>query len=233
MTIRDIVFNARIALGEWPFPHRAIERLRPEVRNRLTLRDTRIVIEGFPRSANSFAYHAFLYAQEKNWGGHIAHHVHVPSQFKVANRYGVPVLILIRNPVDTTVSLRTRHTHLSSKGVLCGYIRYYSSLKKHIEDFVFGSFCTATSSFGKLIEVVNKKYNKNFEVFEHNEEKELKIMDIVKKSNKKSGLRENQVGVPSEEKDEVKDKYRQEVKSCGRLVKKAERIFCEVENRSI
>lgn len=233
MTIRDIVFNARMALGEWPLPHRAIERLRPEVGNRLTRRDTRIVIEGFPRSANSFAYHAFLYAQEEGWDGHIAHHVHVPSQFKVAARYDVPVLILIRNPVDTAVSLRVRHTHLSSKGVLRGYIRYYSSLQDHIEKFVFGSFCTATSSFGKLIENINKKYGKSFGIFDHNKENESSVIKTVKQSNEKSGLKKKQLGVPSEKKKEVKGKYRKEVNRCGKLVKKAKKYFGYVESRSI
>ena len=80
---------------------------------------TEIVIEGFPRSANSFAVNAFVLAQGRPV--HVAHHVHAAAQVLAAGRAGVPAILLIREPTDAIVSyllwqphLRPRHAVASS-----------------------------------------------------------------------------------------------------------------------
>src|ERR671920_2182155 len=63
--------------------------------------DTQLVIEGFPRSGNSFARRAFIMAQdEPQIKNHIAHHLHVPAQVVQAARWQIPTLVLIRRPRD-------------------------------------------------------------------------------------------------------------------------------------
>src|SRR5918999_5771267 len=64
-------------------------------------RDTEIVIEGFPRSANSFAVAAFARAQGRK--PKIAHHVHAPAQVIAAARAGIPAIVLIRNPEEAVL----------------------------------------------------------------------------------------------------------------------------------
>nr|MBA2566441.1 hypothetical protein [Thermoleophilaceae bacterium] len=53
---------------------------------------TRVVIEGFPRSANSYTFLAF-----RGWnpGVRIGHHLHTPLQVTLAVRLGVPCAVLI------------------------------------------------------------------------------------------------------------------------------------------
>lgn len=62
-------------------------------------RGTDIVIEGFPRTGNTFAVVAFKNVQDRNY--QIAHHLHIISQVKKAVSNNVPVIVLVRNPVDT------------------------------------------------------------------------------------------------------------------------------------
>lgn len=79
-------------------------------RARLTRADTELVIEGFPRSGNSFSVFAF-----SNFGAdalRLAHHVHSPSLIVLAARYRLPAVVLIRAPDDAvTASLANIRTH--------------------------------------------------------------------------------------------------------------------------
>jgi hypothetical protein len=59
-------------------------------------------IEGFPRSGNTLAVHAFV---DQNPGVRLAHHVHLPAQVEKAVRSELPCAVLIRDPVDTLTSL--------------------------------------------------------------------------------------------------------------------------------
>jgi pimeloyl-ACP methyl ester carboxylesterase len=54
--------------------------------------ETDVVIEGFPRTGNTFAVTAFVMAQPGFVS--VAHHVHVPAQVISAERLGVPALLL-------------------------------------------------------------------------------------------------------------------------------------------
>src|SRR5437773_3659904 len=64
--------------------------------------DTEIVIEGFPRSATSFAVAAFRLAQDREVV--VGHHVHSPAQVIEAVRRGVPAIVLVREPEEAALS---------------------------------------------------------------------------------------------------------------------------------
>ena len=67
--------------------------------------DKLVVIEGFPRSGNSFARRAFIMAQDETFDvTRIAHHLHVPAQVIRAARWRIPTLVLIRRPKDAVLS---------------------------------------------------------------------------------------------------------------------------------
>jgi hypothetical protein len=66
-------------------------------------RSTELVIEGFPRSANSTTVHGFMADQDRPVA--IAHHKHHASQILRAVRWGIPAVVLVREPADTIVSL--------------------------------------------------------------------------------------------------------------------------------
>ncbi|HEX7247504.1 MAG TPA: hypothetical protein VF351_05320, partial [Actinomycetota bacterium] len=61
--------------------------------------DTQVVIDGFTRSASTFAVIAFQLAQDDHV--RLAHHLHAPAQLLAATRAGLPTLMPIRPPRDT------------------------------------------------------------------------------------------------------------------------------------
>jgi hypothetical protein len=69
----------------------------------LVTRDTDLVVEGFPRSANSFTFHAIRDSQPRELK--IATHTHSATQVIVAVRWGIPCMILLRDPIDAVVGI--------------------------------------------------------------------------------------------------------------------------------
>lgn len=123
-------------------------------------RSTDLVIEGFPRSANTYALVAFRLAQRRPV--RIAHHVHGPSQIWAAIRWNVPVLLLVREPGLAVASLLVRYPKLSPKTCLENYIRFYKPLLESRGAFVVGSFIMVTKSFPTVIRQVNRVFGTAF-----------------------------------------------------------------------
>lgn len=128
---------------------------------------TEVVIEGFPRSGNSFAVEAFRFAQARRVS--IAHHLHVPAQVIAAARMHVPALVLIRRPEDALVSYSVRAPHLPLAAIARHYLRFYSGIHRHRRAFVVADFDEVTSDFGAVIRRVNVRFRSRFEEFPHTE----------------------------------------------------------------
>lgn len=141
-------------------------------------KNTAIVIEGFPRSANSFAVGAFQSAQTHAVA--IANHLHAPAQTLRAARLKIPNILLIRPPVDTVLSLRSLNFQTteklgsyhpvldaSIKTYLIQWIRFYARVKPFHDDYVIGLFDEVTSDFTAVIDRVNRRFSTSFELFDH------------------------------------------------------------------
>src|SRR5689334_19049404 len=99
----------RLSVNPWIFL--PLSKVRPSLRGyddppRAVSRGTEIVIEGFPRSANTFAVVAFRLAQQREI--EIAHHLHAAAQIKHAINLKVPVIVLIREPSDAILSVAVK-----------------------------------------------------------------------------------------------------------------------------
>ena len=55
-------------VGQHPKLYRGLSALHPTLRRRFVSADTDLVIDGYPRTANTFAYHAFLWPQGLVYG---------------------------------------------------------------------------------------------------------------------------------------------------------------------
>lgn len=74
----------------------------PRLRPRRVSRSTDLVIEGFPRSANTYALVAFEHA---NGTAHrVSSHLHTPESVRRAVRLRLPVVLLVRDPAEVLVS---------------------------------------------------------------------------------------------------------------------------------
>jgi len=131
-------------------------------------RRTQIVIEGFPRCANTFSVRAFRYAQRNPV--RLAHHLHAPAQIIAACRWSVPALVLIREPDAAVVSYVTRETHIDLTQALKDYIRFYRAIMPWRRDFVLAEFKDVISDFGSVIARINARFGTAFELFDHSRE---------------------------------------------------------------
>ncbi len=138
---------------------------------------TEIVIEGFPRSANSFAVAAFARAQGRK--PNIAHHVHAPSQVMAAARAGMPAIVLIRNPEDAVLEYVIKKPAITIAQALRGYARFYEPLFRYRWAFVPGVFDEVTKDFGSVIRRVNERFGTAFREFEHTEENARATLDEI------------------------------------------------------
>src|SRR5205814_3293356 len=93
-------WEVRTFLGRYPAIALPLLRARGGDGFLAPIRDeTEVVIEGFPRSGNTFAVAAFHYAQRPR-DVKIAHHAHVPAQLLSAVRLGLPAVVLVRDPEE-------------------------------------------------------------------------------------------------------------------------------------
>src|SRR5215218_10457232 len=100
--------------------------------------DTQVVIEGFPRSGNSFARRAFIMAQDETFDvTSIAHHLHVPAQVVRAAQWRILSLVL-RDPISVDQALKY-------------YISFYETSEKYRDAFVLGRFEEVTEDFGQVM----------------------------------------------------------------------------------
>ncbi len=167
---------------------------------------TEIVIEGFPRSANSFAVNAFMLAQRRPV--RVAHHLHAPAQVMAAARAGVPAVVLVRAPRDAIVSYLRWQPHVGVRQAARNYLSFYRSVAQHHEHFVAADFEQVTSDFGAVIRRVNARFGSAFVEFDHSEENVRLCFDAIERQSRaqRGDLLETVVARPSAERRALKAK---------------------------
>lgn len=132
-----------------------------------------LVIEGYPRSANSFAVRAFLF--DNGWQRvTIATHCHRAAHVVLATKWNVPTLVLIRHPEKAIVSYLAlgvqkkffqadRMTHKEKlrwvRYNTQRYFNFYKTIQPYREKYVLAEFKEVTENFGQVIRRVNKKFS--------------------------------------------------------------------------
>lgn len=135
------------------------------------------VIEGYPRSANTFATYAFLEVQ----GSHVrlGNHYHSPAQFVRARRYGVPAMLLLRKPLDAALSVVIYNRKIDAEEALIRYITFHRPLLPLADSFVIAPFEEVTTDFGRSIGRLNGRFGTAFAPFRHEEETQKQVFDRI------------------------------------------------------
>lgn len=152
--------------------------------------NTQLVIEGFPRSANSFSVAAIQSIQPKPL--RIASHLHAAAQVIRAADLYIPTLVLIRPPEDAIISLKSLELEISYrfnidypgwgaclKSYLKAWIKFYSQVLPYKNYYVIGLFDEVIHDFGAITKRINKRFQTNFVVFQHTRENVNKIHKVV------------------------------------------------------
>jgi hypothetical protein len=99
--IKNLYRHIRIFIKETPILYSVIAKnLSDEAR--MVDKHTEIVIEGFQRSGNTFAW--FLVKELYGYKVDIAHHTHSVANLKLAIKYNKKLIVIIRDPLDSLTS---------------------------------------------------------------------------------------------------------------------------------
>jgi hypothetical protein len=213
--------------GKHPAAFYGLYRLTRKDQARVVTPDTQLVIEGFPRSANSFARVAFNRAQSERV--RIANGLHVPAQVIRAARWRIPTLVLIRNPKDAVLSLVIRDP-ISVDQALRYYVSFYETAEKYRDAYVLGLFEEVTGDFGRVIRRMNEKFGTTFSAFDHNEQHVDEVFARVERNSKKRFGKtswENKVSRPFASRERLKREVGYELQSPRRraLISRAETVY--------
>lgn len=221
-TIARAKYHAQLRLlqSSWGL---AAMGLRPKYRPLVVGPRTDVVIEGFPRSANTFATVAFQMAQSGPVS--VAHHLHSPMQVVWAVRWCVPCLVLLRNPDDAVSSLIVRHPYIGARLAYEAYARFYERIVPIVDHCVLGPFGSVTSDFGSIIEAMNRRYGTGFAPFEHSDANVARCFALVEELDRAdSGLvtvSERTVARPSATRETIK-------KQVGDQIQRVENDACRL-----
>jgi len=166
--VANLVYSAKVFVAARPAF--AVVTARARRPNLALRRDTDVVIEGFPKSANSFVTHAFRMPQDRPLK--ITHHTHAAGVVITACRRRIPAHVLIRQPLDAASRIALVRPHISLRLLLRGWISFYRPLLPWQGRFAVGSFEEVTNDLGAVMTAMNERLGTRFVPFEHTPENE-------------------------------------------------------------
>jgi hypothetical protein len=217
----------QIYAGKHPSAFYGLYRLARKDQARVVTPDTQLVIEGFPRSANTFARVAFNSAQGER--ARIAHGLHVPAQVIRAARWRIPTLVLIRKPKDAVLSFAIRDP-ISVDQALRYYLSFYETVEEYRNAYVLGLFEEVIEDFGEVIRHINDRFGTIFSPFIHDEQNvEGVFARIERNSRKRFGEMslENKASRPFAARERLKRKVEYDLEDPKRrgLISRAETVY--------
>lgn len=174
---RRALRRGRELLGDHTLFLPLVLALTPEGFSRRITRRTDVVIEGFPRSGNTFAVWALRLSQPKP--PVIASHVHVPAQVKLAVRRNLPTLVVVRAPVDAVASLIVAAPHVRIAAGLREYAHHHEQLLPLRSHILVARFEDVTTDFGAVTQRLNLRFGTTFAEFAPSEENNRNVFDAI------------------------------------------------------
>ena len=134
---------------------------RGRLRHRRIQPTTRVVIEGFPSSGNTYARQAFLLANPTVSIDDVCSHTHVARVVVKGVRAGVPCIVLAREPKEAVASTVQRF-HDPLANCFDHYTRYYRRLLPLRDQFIVAPFPTAMANFRGVLKLCDERYGVDF-----------------------------------------------------------------------
>lgn len=142
LVTRDAYRRLRGRLSRQPARFQSSPRVIPSTRDapgappswrgrKLVTKDTDLVIEGFPGSANSFVANAVRAAIDQP--ANVESHFHHGVQLTRAVAFGVPTVVLVRPPRDACRSLKTKSPNLVDALIVLRWLHYHRAVLRHLD----------------------------------------------------------------------------------------------------
>ena len=192
--------------------------------------DSDIVVEGYPRSANTYAVAALRLTNGNSL--RMAHHVHGPGQITLGVYYGVPTIVLLRTPVDAVASLVQRYPFLPARIALKNYISFYKPLIQVADKVVIAEFREVINDMESVLKRVNRKYDAGLAVPDIGE-LQIQIKELVNEMDRRDrnskSVNSNTVALPNAARKESGDNIKQHIHTVAEdLVLQANDIYSKL-----
>lgn len=169
--ISRLRYNLTIWSTRSPSLYYALRRLTGRMNDRCVTADTDIVIEGFPRSANSSTAHAFIDRQPVEIK--VAHHLHHVAQLLKGIQLGLPCVALIRDPKSAILSMKSLVVEAAERegrenivepfeDTIRAWLTFYEALEPRLDHIVIAPFPEAIQSVETVVANVNRKFGTQF-----------------------------------------------------------------------
>jgi len=173
--------------------------IRSSLRTSRATKSSEIVIDGFPRSACTYAAVAFSEANPliKRVDGH----THSARTIARAVQLGIPCILLVRDPCEAVASLVQLSSGIRLESALKGYLEFYGALLPIRNIVEVAPFDVAVADFGSVIRACNERYGSDFSVYTPDSDRESRVRRRIEDASRlRSGglVRESGVARPSE-----------------------------------
>lgn len=159
--------RVRTAMSDHPIFLPIVLRLTPRGTSRRIDDTTQLVVEGFPRSSNTFAVASLIVASSGKF--RVVGHVHAPSQVRRAVRRRVPTLVVIREPRATVQSLIVAAPHVRPRRAIAEWMHFYEELWELREGFVVATFDQVTGDMGEVARRLEDRFRSPVPRFAHDD----------------------------------------------------------------
>lgn len=141
-------------------------------------KDTDFLIDGFPRSANSFVEALIRITQPKDWI--LAHHTHAPASVIEAVRRGIPTLVLIRDPRDAIASFsEMAERPVNTEVLLREYISFYRAVVDCRSGYILVDFTGIPDGLTELPRIAKERFDFDMQQFRISERLIAEAYDLV------------------------------------------------------
>ncbi len=156
--------SARELIGDDPFFLPVVLRATPTGTVRRLTDRTELVIEGYPRSGNTFAF--FAVRRAAGDGIVLSSHVHTPSAVKAATALRIPTLLVVREPRAAVISLLIAAPHVPFHRAILEWTHHHREVWPYRDRFVTATFEQVTQDLGEVTRRVNERFGTSFPCFD-------------------------------------------------------------------
>jgi hypothetical protein len=156
-------------------PYLAVARRRHRLE--VATDDTELLMDGFPRSGNTFAVVAFQLAQPAPV--RTSHHIHSSAHMIAAAKRGTPIVVTVREPEDAVLSCVIREPYVTIAQGVRAYTAFYRRLLVWRERMVVATFDQVITDFGGVIDRANERFGTSFAPFTHTPESVAECFGII------------------------------------------------------
>jgi hypothetical protein len=177
---------------------------------------TDLLVEGFPRSANTFVLHALKWSNPEF---QFASHQHACGPVKYAARNHIPMLILIREPRAAVISLAMRE-NFRLDYCFNWYLKFYGGVEAHRDCAVIADFETATTDLCEIYARLRSRYSLALRRPPTTPSELAEVKEMVVHSHRRhsgGAVDPLRVGIPTQEKRDAVPRFEREIEASPRL----------------